>query len=154
MATRGRKSTAELALVAQGKVAVQVARIEPSGGLSEAERSIWLRVVEDWPAGTFTETHRDLLDLYAKHVATAAVLSAEVEAFPADMLRSYEGVRQYKALLEMREKESRAASSLATRLRITRQAAVDPKTAGRAHTAFSRERKPWEDVSDGSTEQG
>jgi len=55
-----------------------------------------------------------------------------------------EGLKRYDTLLRIAERESRAASSLATRLRITRQAVEQPTTAGRAIANISTYRKPWD----------
>jgi hypothetical protein len=59
-------------------------------------------------------------------------------------MREPEGLTQYDALCRMAERESRAASSLATRLRITRQATANPETVARAKAAMPRGPRPWE----------
>lgn len=87
-----------------------------------------------------------MLDLYCQHVVTAKVLDDELKAFDREWLRDDDGLKRYDRLLAMREREVRSASSLATRLRITRQATVDPKTVGRANSNMGRSRKPWEVV--------
>lgn len=86
------------------------------------------------------------MDLYCQHVVTAQVLDDEIKTFDREWLRDDDGLKRYDRLLAMREREVRSASSLATRLRITRQATTDPKTVGRAHSAMGRSRKPWEVV--------
>ena len=144
MAQRGRKSAAALAVAAQVGPVLSENRLRPSAHLSDAEQVVWLRLVNDSPASAFTETHRDMMDLYCQHVVTAQVLDDEIKAFDREWLRDDEGLKHYDRLLSMREREVRSASSLATRLRITRQAMTDPKTVGRAHSAAGRSRKPWE----------
>ena len=54
-----------------------------------------------------------------------------------------DGLKRYDRLLAMAERESRAASSLATRLRITRQA-IDQQTVARSIKNQSKAKKPWE----------
>lgn len=101
-------------------------------------------MVNDQPASAFSETHRDMIDLYCQHMAQAQVLSDEIQAFDRAWLADDDGLKRYDRLLAMREREVRSASSLATRLRITRQATSDPKTVGRAGANMARSRKPWE----------
>lgn len=131
-----------------GQVAPVVAsnRLRAGGHLNEAEKLVWCRMVNDHPAGAFTETHRDMLELYCRHIVTAQVLDEEIKAFDREWMRDDEGLKRYDRLLSMREREVRSASSLATRLRITRQATADPKTVGRANSSMGRSPKPWEVV--------
>lgn len=149
MAQRGRKSAASLAVSAQVAPVARDSRLRASPHLSDAEQTVWERLVNDHPATAFTETHRDMLDLYCQHVVSAQVLDDEIKAFDREWLRDDDGLKRYDMLLKMREREARSASSLATRLRITRQATTDPKTVGRANSAVGRARKPWEVVEAG-----
>ena len=144
MAQRGRKSAASLAVAAQVAPVISTGRLMPSAHLSAAEQSVWARMIGDHPASAFTEMHRDLLDLYCQHVTQAQVLADEIQAFDRAWLADDDGLKRYDRLLAMREREVRSASSLATRLRITRQATADPKTVGRANSSLGRSRKPWE----------
>ena len=146
MAQRGRKSAASIAVAAQIAPVIATNRLRASMHLSNAEQLVWCRLVNDHPANSFTETHRDMLDLYCQHVVTAQVLDDELKGFDREWLRSDEGLKRYDTLLKMREREVRSASSLATRLRITRQATADPKTVGRANNGMGRSRKPWETI--------
>lgn len=149
MATRGRKSAASVAVAAHAGPLTVENRLKPSLHLSDAEQSIWLRLVADHPANAFTETHRPMLEMYSQHVVQAQVLSEEIQNFDRAWLADDDGLKRYDRLLAMREREVRAASSLATRLRITRQAITDPKTVGRANASVSRGKKPWELVGSG-----
>ena len=119
-------------------------RLAPSAHLSDAEQLVWCRVVGDQPASAFTEVNRDMLDAYCQHVVMAQVMDDEIKAFDRAWLADSDGLKRYDTLLKMREREVRSASSLATRLRITRQAMADPKTVGRANSSMGRSRKPWE----------
>lgn len=144
MAARGRKSAAQIAVAAQVAPVVAHSRLRPSAHLSDAEQAVWVRLVNDQPASAFSETHRDMIDLYCQHMTQAQVLSDEIQAFDRAWLADDDGLKRYDRLLAMREREVRSASSLATRLRITRQATADPKTVGRAGANMARSRKPWE----------
>ncbi|MEK7983132.1 hypothetical protein AAB988_08230 [Burkholderia contaminans] len=103
-----------------------------------------MEVVNDQPASAFTATHAPLLEMYCRHVTNARVLAEEILNFERAWLADDDGLKRYDRLLAMSERESRAASSLATRLRITRQAVEHPTTVGRSLSNQKRARKPWE----------
>lgn len=149
MAQRGRKSAAQVAVAAQVGSITHENRLRPSAHLSDAEQGVWARLVNDHPASAFSETHRDMLELYCQHIIQAQVLTDEVQLFDRAWLADDDGLKRYDKMLAMREREVRSASSLATRLRITRQATTDPKTVGRANSSVGRSRKPWEMTIDG-----
>lgn len=136
-----RKSTAALA-VAPVAGPLEVRRLEAPAHLSDAEREVWLQVVNDQPADAFTPTHMPLLELYCRHVVQARVVADQIAAFEPAWLANDGGLQRYDKLLAMNEREGRAASSLATRLRITRQA-IDQQTVARALVKDVK-RKPWE----------
>lgn len=121
-----------------------VSRLLAPMHISDAERGVWLEVVGDQPADAFTPTHSPLLELYCRHVVQARVIADELQNFDRAWMADDEGLKRYDRLLGMAERESRAASSLATRLRITRQAVEHPLTVGRGLAAKSKSRKPWE----------
>lgn len=137
-----RKSAAALA-VAPVAGPLEVKRLVAPAHLSEAERAIWVEVVNDQPADAFTVTHAPLLELYCRHIVQARVLADELANFDRAWLADDEGLKRYDRLLAMAEREGRAASSLATRLRITRQA-IDQQTVARGLLNQPKSRKPWE----------
>ena len=143
MAQRGRKSSEAVLAAAHAAPAVPQERLRPSAHLSDAEQAIWARIICDQPASAFSETHRDMLEMYCQHVVSAQVLDDELKAFDREWLRDDDGLKRYDTLLKMREREVRSASSLATRLRITRQA-VDQQTIARQIVNAPKSRKPWE----------
>lgn len=147
MSQRGRKSAAALAVKTAFPVASEN-RLPAPCHLSDAEREVWLEVVNDQPASAFTPTHRPLLEMYCRHVVQARMMAEEILSFERAWLANDEGLKRYDTLLKMQEREGRAASSLATRLRITRQATDHPTTAGRAQARQAKSRKPWEIVAD------
>lgn len=143
MKQRGRKSAALMEVVGIDAT-VSVPRLPAPMHMSEAEQGVWLEVVSDQPADTFTATHAPLLELYCRHIVQARVLADELANFDRAWLADDEGLKRYDRLLGMAERESRAASSLATRLRITRQAVEHPTTVGRGLAKNTKSRKPWE----------
>lgn len=141
MATRGRKSLVSLTTQIN---AGAVKRISPPKSLNDAELSVWHQVVDDQPASAFTATHAPLLEMYCRHVVNGRVIGDELLNFDRSWLADDTGLKRYDTLLRIAERESRAASSLATRLRITRQAVDHPATAARAISNNSKFNKPWD----------
>jgi hypothetical protein len=84
---------------------------KPYRNLTTPERRVWDRVMSSWPDGWFNSSDEILLTFYCSHVVAMddALDRADVD----------EIVRQGKALLEF-----------ATKLRLTPQARVHPRTAG------------------------
>lgn len=148
MAQRGRKSAAELAVASVVAPVVSESRLPAPVHLSDAEQEVWSQVVNDQPANAFTPTHSPLLEQYCRHIVQARLLADEILNFDRAWMADDDGLKRYDRLLAMQEREGRAASSLATRLRITRQATTDPKTVGRATRNQARSRKPWEITAD------
>ena len=142
MAQRGRKSSVALAS-APLTVAVREQRIMPPAHLSDAEREVWLQFVNDQAAGAFLETHIPLMEMYCRHVVQSRILADEILNFDRAWLADTEGLDRYDKLLKMHERENRAASSCATRLRITRQS-LHHETADNVFKNSARTRKPWE----------
>ena len=141
MAQRGRKSADALSVLAVSVMTAE--RLAAPAHMSAAELAVWLEVVNDQPAGAFSATHAPLLELYCRHIVQARVLADELVNFERAWLADDDGLKRYDRLLGMAEREGRAASSLATRLRITRQA-IDQQTVARSIVNAPKARKPWE----------
>lgn len=143
MAKRGRQSQASVEIVGLIAPTVKNERLEAPAHLSDAERFVWLQVVNDQPANAFSETHAPLLEMYCRHVVQSRVIAEQIISFDQAWLNNDDGLKRYDKLLSMQEREGRAASSLATRLRITRQA-IDQQTVARTLINQPKARKPWE----------
>lgn len=137
-----RKSAASLEVLARPAPGV-AERLPAPLHISEAELAVWLQVVNDQPADAFRDTHAPLLELYCRHVVNARVIADELSNFQREWLADDDGLKRYDRLLAMAEREGRAASSLATRLRITRQA-LDHATVARKLVSETKSPKPWE----------
>lgn len=146
MAQRGRKSAASMVVAKQANIGV-AKRLPPTATMSDAEMVVWSEVVNDQPASAFTATHAPLLELYCRHIVNARVLADELVNFDRAWLADDDGLKRYDRLLAMSERESRAASSLATRLRITRQAVDHTTTVARSLNNNSKGQKPWQILS-------
>lgn len=141
MAKRGRTSIAELSTAIPIKAS---SRLNAPAHMSDAEVSVWAEVVNDQPADAFSATHIPLLEMYCRHVVQSRIIADEILNFDRSWLADDDGLKRYDRLLAMQEREGRAASSLATRLRLTRQAVEHPRTTMRAIANQSKGRKPWE----------
>lgn len=144
MTKRGRKSSSELSLNSTLKIANADSRISPPDKFTDEEMAVWLEVVNSQPVNAFKPIHRPMLELYCRHIARARILSDEIMAFKREWLSDDDGLKRYDTLLKMAEREGRAASSFATRLRITRQAVEHRETAGTAQANHVNNAKPWD----------
>jgi hypothetical protein len=144
MTQRGKKSAASREVAGLVTSVTGEQRLKAPAHLSDAEQGVWLEVVNDQPASAFSPTHSPLLEMYCRHIVNARILADELLNFDRAWLADDDGLKRYDRLLAMAERESRAASSLATRLRITRQAVEHPTTVGRSLKNQSKGRKPWE----------
>ena len=136
MGTRGRKSGASLQVVRPEDVE-RLARPEPPSHLTDEQAEEWRAVVDTLPAEWFSRETHSMLAQYCRHVVTARrvsqmIDSAESEAAP--------DIDQLDKLYKMQEREGRAMSSLATRMRMTQQATYD-KSRKKPRTV----KKLWED---------
>jgi hypothetical protein len=141
MAKRGRQSLAALT-VQQASIGV-AQRLLPPAILNDAEMEVWHEVVNDQPAASFTPTHSPMLELYCRHVVQSRIIAQQLQNFDPEWMADEDGLKRYDRLLAMQEREGRAASSLATRLRITRQA-IDQQTVARSLKNQPKGLKPWE----------
>ena len=121
-----RKSKAALSVVPVVKIE---RRVPVPDHLTDDQAEVWLTIInhqeEDW----FTPSNLPLLEAYCRHIDAGrkiALLIAQAEAAKAV------DVEEYDQLLKMQESESRAMSSLATRMRLTQQAYYDASRKNKA----------------------
>ena len=148
MRQRGRKSSASLTVV---PVSIQDRRPPPPAHLNATEKKLWKAIVADSPSGWFTVAQEPLLAGFCCHASAAQFISKLIEKErPTDLLSDRDKLRSYARLLGMRVRETAAMSALATRMRLTQQSQIQPRTAGRAWDANHPgprlwDRKPWDD---------
>lgn len=118
-------------------------RLAPPVHISDAERAIWIELVNDQPASAFTPTHIPMLEQYCRHVVQSRLIANELQNFDPAWLNMEDGLKRYRSLLTAHELEGRAFSSLATRMRLTRQS-LNNEVVARATLGQSRSAKPWE----------
>ena len=138
MSKRGRRSAAELSVV---PLRPEEKKLAPPPTLTAPEALIWTAVVADTPAGWFSAAQEPLLSAYCRHVATGNLLSEWIDEQRPHVL-SADALRKFSRLLAMRLRETAAALSVATKLRLTQQAQMHPRTAGRAMATDHNAAKP------------
>lgn len=151
MESRGRKSAADLAVVtAEGLAAIR--RPEPPQELTDEEAHEWRSIVNRLPADWFPRETHGMLAQYCRHVIAScrvaqmirsleeelAKESEKGEKLPAQIM--LEAVKAFDRLYKMQEREGRAMSSLATRMRISQQSTLDREK----RKPVKPSKKPWE----------
>jgi hypothetical protein len=146
MIKRGRKSAEEIAIAANVIAGGFGKRPEPPVELTEKQIEIWKLVVSSEPQDYFnSEALRGLLADYCRHRESANMVSLVIESFKGEWLKSNEGAKRYKALLQMRDIETRAAAGLATKLRLTNQSRYTPEKAATAARNAAVGPMPWDE---------
>lgn len=136
MKKRGRKSAAETAVVVTAPVET-VARPDAPYDLTDEQSAEWWAVVNRMPADWFPRETHGMLTQYCRHV----VASRRVAQLIANAEKSKKiDIEEYDRLLKMQEREGRAISSLATRMRISQQATVRAEQARKPEMLDN----PWE----------
>jgi hypothetical protein len=134
--SRGRKSAASKS-VATIMRPEAIPRPDSPYDLDDEESAEWWAVVDRMPADWFGRETHALLSQYCRHVVSARRIAQLIKA--ALKAEAFD-VDAYDQLLKLQEREGRALSSLATRMRITQQATYDKSK--RKKPVFGR--KPWE----------
>jgi hypothetical protein len=118
--------------------------------LSDEQAEEWRAVVNRMPADWFPRETHGLLAQYCRHVVSARRVAEMIATLEATIARESEdgedaaevmlkAVKALDRLYKMQEREGRAISSLATRMRISQQATYD-RTRKKPPAA----KKPWE----------
>jgi predicted deacetylase len=119
----GRTSSAELAIVTGSGISV-ISRPEPMPELTSEQAIEWRQVVNRLPADWFPRETWGLLAQYCRHVVAARRVAQLVTQ--AEKTEPF-NIESYDRLLKMQEREGRAISSLATRMRLSQGASYDKK---------------------------
>ena len=135
MGIRGRESAASLTVIGIGGIE-SVKRPDAPQELSAEQAAEWDAVVNRLPADWFPRETLPMLSQYCRHVVAARHIGQLIAAAESgDEL----DLAKYDLLLRMQEREGRALSSLATRMRMTQQATYDPK-----RKKPTQEKPPWQ----------
>jgi len=136
MGTRGRTSSAELSVIS-GNGVETVRRPSPPSDLTDEQADEWRAVVNRMSADWFPRETHGMLAQYCRHVVAARRVAQLVEQI--ERAEEFE-IDAYDKALKMQEREGRAISSLATRMRISQQSTVRAEQARKP----SQVKKPWE----------
>jgi hypothetical protein len=98
----------------------------------------WLAVVNRLPADWFQPETFPMLAQYCRHVVSARRVAQLIDSIESDEERFT--TEEYDRLLKMQEREGRAMSSLATRMRMTQQSTYDRTTKKKEALSV----RPWE----------
>lgn len=135
MKQRGRQSAASVAVIGAGGIET-VRRPNPPHDLSDEQAEEWRAVVNQLPADWFPRETHQLLAQYCRHVVAgrrvAQLIASEEAAEEFD-------VERYDRLLKMQEREGRAMTSLATKMRMSQQATYDREKKKPRQVS-----KPWQ----------
>jgi hypothetical protein len=132
---RGRVSAAALTVISPGGIET-IRRPAPPDDLSDEQAAEWKAVVNRLPADWFPRETQGMLAQYCRHVVAARRVAQLVKAIEAD---ADFDIVAYDRALKMQEREGRAISSLATRMRITQQTSYDKSKKKPIQGV-----KPWE----------
>jgi hypothetical protein len=145
----GRKSAAELGVKIS---ALSVRRPDPPAEISPEQKATWVAVTATKPPDWFRPDTYPLLISYCTHVENAKHVDYLIETFNFDGIKNdFDLWPCLDKLLKARDRESRALVNLARSMRLSQQAMILPRGAGRqmANTAVGirmpHESPPWED---------
>lgn len=136
MAKRGPQSSAALAVAQKVTPLEIVPRPDAPYDLTDEQAAEWWAVVNRMPSDWFPRETHSCLTQYCRHVVAARRIAHLITKMEK---RKTLSVDDYNQLLIMQEREGRAISSLATRMRLTQQTVHDRQKKKPHQVA-----KPWE----------
>ncbi len=148
----GRKSTAELGVKIS---ALSVRRPDPPEELSDDEKETWKAITATQPPDWWRVDTFPLLTAYCSHIENARRIDRLLTAVRTDEYMRNDDLsftaylNCLNTLLRSRDRESRALVNLARSMRISQQAMILPRSAGRltantTNTRLPHEAPPWE----------
>ncbi len=141
MAKRGRVSAKALEVLRENPTSAavieRVQRPDAPYDLTDAQAAVWHRIAADLPADWFSPKTIDLLAQNCRHVVEASRIASLIEQ---EMRQKKLDLGRYNQLLKMQERESRAITTLMTKMRTTHQSLYDKKLKLDAQKV----NKPWE----------
>ena len=143
MRHRGRKSSAALSTVVidAGR---QMPALPPAE-LTDAQAVVWRDVIGSLPGGWLTQAAHPILVAFCRHVCRARMLERQIARLEPEWTRLDSGLERLDRLLAVAERETRAITACARALRLTPQAQMHPRSAGRAIGNVPCGPRPWDD---------
>jgi len=141
MRHRGRKSSAALSTVVidAGR---QMPALPPAE-LTDAQAVVWRDVIGSLPGGWLTQAAHPILVAFCRHVCRARMLERQIARLEPEWTRDC-GLERLDRLLAVAERETRAITACARALRLTPQAQMHPRSAGRAVSNMPSRPRPWD----------
>jgi hypothetical protein len=146
MEGRGRKSAASLSVISSNGIEA-IERARPPEELTQEQKFEWVSVVNRMPAEWFPRETQALLAQYCRHIVSARRVANMIDSLEAELAKE-EGAtaevilgasKAFDRLYKMQEREGRAISSLATKMRLSQQSTYDKSKRKPGQT-----KKPWE----------
>jgi hypothetical protein len=141
MATRGRKSIAELTTLAQSGVVSVVRRPDAPLDLTPDEAEVWGETVDAMPADWFPRETWPLLRQLCRHTITARRVAQMIDAASS---RDELDVAELRDLMAMQAKETSALKALSASMRLSQQASYSARGAGGEKSRRTTVKRPWE----------
>jgi hypothetical protein len=107
--------------------------------LNDEETEIWFAVVNSMPAEWFSPSTVPLLTQYCRHTIHAKRIA---ELLEQAMSSKNLVIDDYSELLKMQDRETRAITLLASKMRISQQSTISDTAKKTTHSSA---RKPWQD---------
>lgn len=148
MKQRGRKSAAALAVADAESHLME--RPAPPADLTAIQRGFWLQICNALPADWFGPDNAALLGEYVRTLASLQFLNAQLDEQEGKDKPEAVDLPLYLELMKRRESLVRIALSQATKMRLTQQARILPRSAGSAvereggGNATRGRKKPWQ----------
>lgn len=150
--TRGRVSGAAIEIAQLAQID-RIQRPDAPYDLSDEEAEEWRAVVGRMPADWFPRETHAMLTQYCRHVVRSRRVSQMIIALEDEITKEakkgenkivalLKATKSMDRLLKMQEREGRALSGLATRMRISQQASYDAKKSKAARDGAAK--KTWE----------
>ena len=140
MGSRGRKSSASLAVAAPVKLEHMP---EAPAYLTPEQDDIWRLVISSAGGDLISPESYPVLVEYCRAVVSSNQIAAQLDAFDPEWANDDEGLKRWDKLLQMQEREARKIASLAVKLRLTPSTRVHPEKAGTVERKGVK-LKPWE----------
>lgn len=140
MKQKGRKSTAELSVI---KSDVRQRLPAPDCLLPE-EREAWDRITATKAADFFDDGNAQLLVEFCRLTTSLELVAGQIEEFNPEWFLSDDGLKRYKTLSDIRDKEQGRMNALARALRLTNQSRFQPSTAATRSSKTGDKPKPWQ----------
>jgi hypothetical protein len=144
MNKRGRKSAVEAGLVVI-KGNFDKGRPDPPDDLTDEQKATWRSIAGSEPKDFLaTAALQSMLKDYCRARSEIERLSRIIAYFQDDWIKPEEGARRLQLYLRMRNEESKRATDLATKMRLTNQSRYTPQAAATASRNTLSGPKPWE----------